>query len=67
MPTKHPILEIKRKRPMSYRGLVIFRAKKNGCPFLIHEMKWWRGINGCLLQVGNVRIIFLFRRRVLRP
>ncbi|GHF92282.1 hypothetical protein GCM10018783_73950 [Streptomyces griseosporeus] len=64
--TKYPIIEIKKKRALIYRGFVIFRAKPNGGPYLKHEAKWWKGINGCMIQFRNTRITFLFRRRSLK-
>lgn len=64
--TKFPILEIRKQRALIYGTFTIFRAKKNGAPFLKTECKWWKGINGCMIQTKTIRIIFLFRRRELK-
>jgi len=62
---KLPILEVTKKRAVTYGPVTIFRAKKNGLPYLKTEVKWWRGINGIMIQIRGTRISFLFRRRTL--
>lgn len=60
---KHPIFQIKKQRSLIYNGFTIFRSKKDGSPYLLEEGKWWEGINGCMIQVRNTRVVFVFRRR----
>lgn len=72
MMTTYPILKVKRRKYTLFRpGITLFRAKKNGGPYLRDEVKWYRGINGCLIRVpsrkkDDLQIIFLFRRRTLK-
>jgi hypothetical protein len=70
--TKYPIVQIRRRKYTIFRpGITLFRAKKNGGPFLKTEVKAWKGINGCLILIpsktkDDIQIIFLFRRRKLK-
>lgn len=64
---KFPILNVRQKRPTIYGRFTIFYAKKNGGPFLKHEKKTWWDINGCMIHTKKLRIVFMFKRRVLKP